>query len=198
MQVLNIFHVLIAIALCAFILIQKGPGATAGAAFGSGASGTVFGARGAGNFLSRTTWVLAALFCTISLIMAVMVSRTSALPENDLGVVGSSQTQDQTQIAPVIKSDVGAGDAGVSDKSGPEVSVGVDDSAESDVPLMDSASDPVDGYGVQTSEVVNDMPGDLPGDLPELDTAVIDNAVKEEAQAVTDGSGGEEPDTDGS
>ena len=67
---------MIAIALVGFILIQKGQGATAGAAFGSGASGTVFGARGASNFLSRTTWVLAALFCTLSLVMAVMLSRS--------------------------------------------------------------------------------------------------------------------------
>ncbi len=79
MQVLNIFHVLIAIAMIAFILIQKGAGATAGAAFGSGASGTVFGARGAGNFLSRSTWVLATLFCLISLTMAVMASRVSTV-----------------------------------------------------------------------------------------------------------------------
>ncbi len=78
MQVLNIFHVLIAISMIAFILIQKGAGATAGAAFGSGASGTVFGSRGAGNFLSRTTWVLATFFCLISLTMAVMASRGAA------------------------------------------------------------------------------------------------------------------------
>jgi preprotein translocase subunit SecG len=91
MQVLNIFHVLIAITLVAFVLIQKGQGATAGAAFGSGASGTVFGSRGAGKLLTRSTRVLATLFCTISLTMAVMVSRISALPENDLGVVGSAQ-----------------------------------------------------------------------------------------------------------
>ena len=97
MQVLNIFHVLIAIALVAFVLIQKGQGATAGAAFGSGASGTVFGSRGAGNFLTRSTWVLAAVFCAISLTMAVMVSRITALPENDLGVVVSSQQ------APVVE-----------------------------------------------------------------------------------------------
>ena len=90
MQVLNIFHVLIAIAMIAFILIQKGAGATAGAAFGSGASGTVFGSRGAGNFLSRTTWVLAASFCLISLTMAVMASRMSQTPETDLGVVATT------------------------------------------------------------------------------------------------------------
>lgn len=90
MQALNIFYVLIAIAMVALILVQKGAGATAGAAFGSGASGTVFGARGAGNFLTRTTWVLATLFCSISLLMAVLVSRMSNAPETDLGVMGAS------------------------------------------------------------------------------------------------------------
>lgn len=90
MQVLNIFHVLIAISMIAFILIQKGAGATAGAAFGSGASGTVFGSRGAGNFLSRTTWVLATLFCLISLTMAVLASRAGTAPETDLGVVATT------------------------------------------------------------------------------------------------------------
>ena len=95
MQVLNIFHVLIAIAMIAFILIQKGAGATAGAAFGSGASNTVFGSRGAGNFLSRSTWVLAALFCLISLSMAVIASRDNTTPETDLGVVADSTATEE-------------------------------------------------------------------------------------------------------
>jgi preprotein translocase subunit SecG len=111
MQVLNIFHVLIAISMVAFILIQKGAGATAGAAFGSGASGTVFGARGAGNFLSRSTWVLATLFCLISLTMAVLASRSGTKPETDLGVVATTPTiteetvnQDAPDLPIVIKS----------------------------------------------------------------------------------------------
>ncbi len=99
MQVLNIFHVLITIAMIAFILIQKGAGATAGAAFGSGASGTVFGSRGAGNFLSRSTWVLAALFCLISLTMAVMASRMNRAPETDLGVVATTPAIEQPEQA---------------------------------------------------------------------------------------------------
>ena len=70
MQVLNIFHVLIAIAMISFILVQKGAGATAGAAFGSGASGTVFGAKGSANFLSRATALLATLFFVTSLALA--------------------------------------------------------------------------------------------------------------------------------
>ncbi len=50
-------HVVIAVALVVLILLQQGKGAEAGAAFGGGASQTVFGSRGSGNFLSRTTGV---------------------------------------------------------------------------------------------------------------------------------------------
>ena len=52
-----------------FVLLQRGKGAETGAAFGSGASGTVFGARGSANFLSRVTAVLATLFFATSLIL---------------------------------------------------------------------------------------------------------------------------------
>lgn len=55
-------HVVIAVALVVLILLQQGKGAEAGAAFGGGASQTVFGSRGSGNFLSRTTGILAAGF----------------------------------------------------------------------------------------------------------------------------------------
>jgi preprotein translocase subunit SecG len=54
-----IFHLLIAAAIVALVLLQRGKGADAGAGFGSGASGTVFGARGSASFLSRTTATLA-------------------------------------------------------------------------------------------------------------------------------------------
>ena len=115
MQILNIFHVLIAIAMIAFILIQKGAGATAGAAFGSGASGTVFGSRGAGNFLSRSTWVLATLFCLISLTMAVMASRASIAPETDLGVIANTPATEElieqtAQDMPILLNDVESSD----------------------------------------------------------------------------------------
>jgi preprotein translocase subunit SecG len=121
MQVLNIFHVLIAIAMVAFILIQKGAGATAGAAFGSGASGTVFGARGAGNFLSRSTWVLATLFCLISLTMAVMASRLGTEPQTDLGVVAKTQVIEET-----------------SNQAAPDLPVEIKSADPSDVPSMET------------------------------------------------------------
>ena len=62
--------VVLGIVLVALILLQQGKGADAGAAFGSGASGTVFGSRGSGSFLSRTTSVLMALFMILALVMA--------------------------------------------------------------------------------------------------------------------------------
>jgi len=68
--ILVVVHLLLSIGLIGLILIQHGKGADAGAAFGSGASGTVFGARGAANFLSRTTAILAALFFITSLALA--------------------------------------------------------------------------------------------------------------------------------
>lgn len=67
---LMVVQVLTAVVLIGFILIQQGKGADAGAAFGSGASATVFGARGSGNFLSRTTAVLATIFLVNSLVLA--------------------------------------------------------------------------------------------------------------------------------
>ncbi|MCF6225990.1 MAG: preprotein translocase subunit SecG [Xanthomonadales bacterium] len=101
MQLLNIFHVLLAIGMIALILVQRGAGATAGAAFGGGASGTVFGSSGAGNFLTRTTSVAAILFFVISMSMAVMASNMSkATLDADLGVVANDSVI--TQMADTI------------------------------------------------------------------------------------------------
>ncbi|MCC2658362.1 MAG: secG [Panacagrimonas sp.] len=71
---LVVVQVLVAVALIGLVLIQHGKGADAGAAFGSGASGTVFGARGAANFLTRTTAWLAAAFFAASLGLAYLVN----------------------------------------------------------------------------------------------------------------------------
>lgn len=84
--VLNVFHLFLAIGLVGLVLIQHGKGADAGAAFGSGASATVFGARGSGNFLSRTTAVLATLFFFTSMAMAYFASQVGE-PEGLMGGV---------------------------------------------------------------------------------------------------------------
>jgi len=71
-QAIIIVHVLLGLGVIGFVLIQQGKGADAGAAFGSASSGSVFGAQGASSFLSRTTAVLAALFFSTSLGLAIM------------------------------------------------------------------------------------------------------------------------------
>jgi preprotein translocase subunit SecG len=62
-----VLHVLTALAVCGFVLLQHGKGADMGAAFGSGSSGSLFGAAGSANFLSRTTAVLATVFFVTSI-----------------------------------------------------------------------------------------------------------------------------------
>ena len=70
-----VFHVLLAVAIIGIVLLQRGKGADAGAGFGAGASGTVFGARGSASFLSRTTAVLATLFFLTSLGLTYLFSQ---------------------------------------------------------------------------------------------------------------------------
>lgn len=69
-QLLTVLQILVAVALIGLVLLQQGKGADAGAAFGSGGSGTIFGSRGSASFLSRATAVLAALFFFNSIALA--------------------------------------------------------------------------------------------------------------------------------
>ncbi|MGA7298537.1 MAG: preprotein translocase subunit SecG, partial [Rhodanobacteraceae bacterium] len=92
--ILSVFNILIAAAMIVLILMQRGAGADAGASFGGGGSGTVFGARGSATFLSRATGVLAALFFVISLSMGIFLEhKSSQAPDQSLGVMaGAAQT----------------------------------------------------------------------------------------------------------
>ena len=76
--VLVVIQVVAAIALIGLVLLQHGKGADAGAAVGSGASGTVFGARGSANFLSRATAICATVFFLASLSLAYVVQGRKA------------------------------------------------------------------------------------------------------------------------
>jgi len=73
-SILLVCQVVLSVSLITLILLQHGKGADAGAAFGGGASGSVFGAKGSGNFLSRTTAILATLFFAVSLSLAYVSS----------------------------------------------------------------------------------------------------------------------------
>lgn len=84
-----VIHVLLALGLIVLVLIQHGKGADAGAAFGSGASATVFGARGSSSFLTRATGILATLFFITSLCLAYLAGQTT-------------ETKSVTEITPAV------------------------------------------------------------------------------------------------
>jgi preprotein translocase subunit SecG len=99
-SILLIAQVLLSISLIVLILMQHGKGADAGAAFGSGASATVFGARGSGNFMTRATTVIAVLFFAVCLSLAYISSNRVA-PDS----VAGSVTAQETGVVPMQEND---------------------------------------------------------------------------------------------
>lgn len=108
-----IFHILVALGIVGLVLIQHGKGADAGAAFGAGAaggaSGSVFGAKGSSNFLSRSTAILATLFFLTSLSLAYLAknaepqsSLMERVPVTDQPTVVEPGQQQSGNDAPVI------------------------------------------------------------------------------------------------
>lgn len=116
-QVIIVIHVLLGLGIIGLVLMQQGKGADAGAAFGAGASGSVFGAQGAASFLSRSTAILATLFFTTSLGLAVLnshkgvaydlMSEKPASEQDTLAIpdIEGAQKDDNAPIEPAIKSE---------------------------------------------------------------------------------------------
>lgn len=98
--ILLVVQVLLSISLIALVLLQHGKGADAGAAFGSGASATVFGARGSGNFLTKATSIIAALFFVTCLALAYLASHREG-PSSIMDSVVESPSMEQT--SPVLQ-----------------------------------------------------------------------------------------------
>jgi preprotein translocase subunit SecG len=90
MNVVIVLHVLIALVIIGLVLLQHGKGADMGSGFGGGASGSLFGATGSANFLSRATAVLATLFFLTSLGLAYLATNK---PRTGGGVLDAVKTQ---------------------------------------------------------------------------------------------------------
>ncbi|MCK9396536.1 MAG: preprotein translocase subunit SecG [Methylobacter sp.] len=115
-QVIIVVHVLLGLGVVGLILMQQGKGADAGAAFGTGSSGSVFGAQGAASFLSRATAILATLFFMTSLGLAVLngkqgpaydLMNAPKVEQDTLGIpdVGGAKTVGNASPAPDLKSE---------------------------------------------------------------------------------------------
>ncbi|MDZ7753743.1 MAG: preprotein translocase subunit SecG [Gammaproteobacteria bacterium] len=124
-SILTGLHVLLAVGLITLILLQQGQGAGMGAAFGSGASGTVFGSQGSGSFLTKTTAVLATVFFLNSIGLAMLASgsggeRDSSVLERVLGPEDEIPSAPPDRAAPPASDvpDVPASAAGNGDDAG--------------------------------------------------------------------------------
>ncbi|MDH4133379.1 MAG: preprotein translocase subunit SecG [Gammaproteobacteria bacterium] len=101
-EILLVVHIIVAVGIVGLVLLQQGKGADMGAAFGSGASQTLFGSRGSANFLSRTTAVFATIFFATSLSLAVFYSKQST--ERTRSITDAVQTAPVTPAEPAAPS----------------------------------------------------------------------------------------------
>ena len=102
-QIILIIHILLALSLIALVLMQHGKGADAGAAFGAGASGSVFGARGANTFMYKLTASVAIGFFATSLTLAYLATNETDAksdPSRIMEQVTSTIPSDVPMIAP--------------------------------------------------------------------------------------------------
>lgn len=102
-----IIHSLAALAIIGLILLQQGKGAAAGASFGGGASQTVFGSEGSGNFFTRATWIIATVFFCTSFGLAIIAKNHSKVATQGL-VVPAAQQQEVPSTSDVPASEVPA------------------------------------------------------------------------------------------
>jgi len=91
---LLVVQILVSVSIIALVMLQHGKGADMGAAFGSGSSGTVFGARGSGSFLTRATAILAAVFFINCILIASPLLRDT---ERSVGGGVADQLEQQVQ-----------------------------------------------------------------------------------------------------
>jgi preprotein translocase subunit SecG len=101
LNVLIVLHVLVALAIIGLVLLQHGKGADMGSGFGGGASGSLFGATGSANFLSRSTAVLAGLFFVLSLALT-WVATNRSVEQGGGGVIDAVRQQPQDVPKPAV------------------------------------------------------------------------------------------------
>ena len=131
-KIVLIVHTFIALGIIALVLLQRGKGADAGAAFGAGASGTVFGSRGSGSFFSRATAVLATAFFASSLTLAYLSSQGTTGPDSLLE--GATPVEEQIDAAADESEDLPLPDMSAQE---PEANSGELPSLEDDLPTLD-------------------------------------------------------------
>ncbi len=175
--ILTVTQVFLSIALIALVLIQHGRGADAGAAFGSGASATVFGARGSGSFLSRATGIIAALFFLTSMTMAYYASKGSK-PAGLMDGANGMAVKVQTPAADTVQVPA--------DKVAPVAVQPASKVSSSEVPVVPAAAVQSSGSDVPVAPGAPVPPAGPAGAVaPRAPTVVPDQPVKEQGSQVS-------------
>jgi len=123
-SILLVVQVFLALAIIGLIMLQRGKGADAGAALGGGggSSGSVFGAQGAANFLSRTTAILAAAFFINSLVLATLSARLQSDVTLTSGSVIEQSVESPASEIPAAEMPTPASDVPAADEAADEAS----------------------------------------------------------------------------
>ena len=105
-----VIFLLVCIAVVSLILVQQGKGAGMGASFGAGASNTVFGSAGSGNFLTRSTWILIVAFFGICLFIGWMQKEAHQEHSSFSNIEAATEQTETVKVpdVPVVNSDVPA------------------------------------------------------------------------------------------
>ena len=125
-KIILVVHILVAFAVIGLVMIQQGKGADAGASFGGGASQTVFGGAGSGNFLSRLTAIFATVFFITSLALAYIASEKAKGSSFEEGIPVLQQ-ESLEQDAPVVEEYAPATDT-------PDVDLSIEDEPVIELP----------------------------------------------------------------
>ena len=102
-NILLVVHVIVALLIVGLIMLQQGKGAEMGASFGAGASQTVFGAVGSGNFFSRLTAILVAVFFVTSFVLAIMAKESFEVENPVIPVLEKSAEPSAAEQVPVVE-----------------------------------------------------------------------------------------------
>ena len=167
--ILTVVHLFLAIGLVGLVLIQHGKGADAGAAFGSGASATVFGSQGSANFLSRATAVMATLFFITSLWLAYYAMQTT----EQAGLMDNVETA-PASIVPEVTEPAVESDSAL--PSVPETTTEVN--AESDMPAIPGMAEEAAPVINEAAETIEQATADVPAVVEEVKTEVETKAAE--------------------
>ena len=164
--VLTVMHLFLAIGLVGLVLMQHGKGADAGAAFGSGASATVFGSSGSANFLSRATAVLATLFFITSLWLAYFAMQATETESLMDGASAPAMIDTPAIEQPVMDTELPLVPEAIEDNSDmpavPEVNQGIEEQViEPMAPMTNEVSEP-EIPAVEAPAAIENQPEDVP------------------------------------